>query len=324
MAGTILGIEIGAATIKFAEVRGRTLVRCASYPLPDNLVRDGMITSPDGLVDALKEAKKELNLKNGPCALVIPSRAVIAHQITMPLMSESDVALNLPFEFRDFVGKDSDKYLYDYSVLSIQQPAGKQGGTMELYAAAVENKLMEDYYSWFKKAGFTMKTAVPAEMGWENLIRACDNVPKEVCVVDMGATHTNVSIYKDGHYIMGKEIDIGGSTMDEVIAAEYKLDSRQARNYKELDPDQYLSCCTEVMNDLAVEIMRVVNFYSYHTEGAALRDIYLCGGSVTESLRTAVLKATDLQLHHICRLVPGGVENVATARCAIAAGAAMQ
>ena len=324
MAGTILGIEIGAATIKFAEVRGRTLVRCASYPLPDNLVRDGMITSPDGLVDALKEAKKELNLKNGPCALVIPSRAVIAHQITMPLMSESDVALNLPFEFRDFVGKDSDKYLYDYSVLSIQQPAGKQGGTMELYAAAVENKLMEDYYSWFKKAGFTMKTAVPAEMSWESLIRACDNAPKEVCVVDMGATHTNVSVYKDGHYIMGKEIDIGGSTMDEVIAGEYKLDSRQARNYKELDPDQYLSCCTEVMNDLAVEVMRVVNFYSYHTEGAALRDIYLCGGAVTESLRTAVLKATDLQLHHICRLVPGGVENAATARCAIAAGAAMQ
>ena len=324
MAGTILGIEIGAATIKFAEVRGRTLVRCASYPLPDNLVRDGMITSPDGLVDALKEAKKELNLKNGPCALVIPSRAVIAHQITMPLMGESDVALNLPFEFRDFVGKDSDKYLYDYSVLSIQQPAGKQGGTMELYAAAVENKLMEDYYSWFKKAGFTMKTAVPAEMSWESLIRACDNAPKEVCVVDMGATHTNVSVYKDGHYIMGKEIDIGGSTMDEVIAGEYKLDSRQARNYKELDPDQYLSCCTEVMNDLAVEVMRVVNFYSYHTEGAALRDIYLCGGAVTESLRTAVLKATDLQLHHICRLVPGGVENAATARCAIAAGAAMQ
>ena len=324
MAATILGIEIGAATIKFAEVRGRTLVRCASDPLPDNLVRDGMITSHDGLVDALKEAKKELNLKNGPCALVIPSRAVIAHQITMPLMSESDVALNLPFEFRDFVGKDSDKYLYDYSVLSIQQPAGKQGGTMELYAAAVENKLMEDYYSWFKKAGFTMKTAVPAEMSWESLIRACDNAPKEVCVVDMGATHTNVSVYKDGHYIMGKQIDMGGSTMDEVIAGEYKLDSRQARNYKELDPDQYLSCCTEVMNDLAVEVMRVVNFYSYHTEGAALRDIYLCGGAVTESLRTAVLKATDLQLHHICRLVPGGVENAATARCAIAAGAAMQ
>ena len=49
-----------------------------------------------------------------------------------------------------------------------------------------------------------------------------------------------------------------------------------------------------------------------------------CGGSATENLRTAVLKATDMQLHHICRLVPGGVENSATARSAIAAGAAMQ
>ena len=324
MAGTILGIEIGAATIKFAEVRGKTLVRCASYPLPDNLVHDGLITSPDGLIEVLKQAKKELKLKSGPCALVIPSRAVITHQVTMPLMSEADVALNLPFEFRDFVGKDSDKYLYDYSVQSIQQPAGKQGGSMELYAAAVEAKLMEEYYSWLKKAGFTMKVAIPAEMSWENLIRACKNLPKEVCIVDMGATHTMVTVYKDGHYVMGKDIDIGGGTMDEVIAGEYKLDARQARNYKELDPDQYLPCCTEAMNDLAVEVMRVVNFYSYHTEGAALQDIYLCGGSVTESLRTAVLKATDMQLHHICRLVPGGVENSATARSAIAAGAAMQ
>ena len=324
MAATILGIEIGAATIKFAEVRGNSLVRAASYPLPDNLIRDGMVTSPDGLVDTLKEAKKELGLKNGPCALVIPSQAVIAHQITMPLMSEADVALNLPFEFRDFVGKDSDKYLYDYSVLSIQQPAGKQGGTMELYAAAVENKLMEDYYTWLKKAGFTMKVAIPGEMAWENLIRQSPSEPKEVCVVDMGATHTNVSIYRDGHFVMGKDIDIGGVTLDQVIAGEYRLDARQARNYKEMEPEEYLSCCTDTMNDLAVEVMRVVNFYSYHTEGAALRDIYLCGGSVTEGLRTAVLKATDLQLHHICRLVPGGVENPATARCAIAAGAAMQ
>lgn len=324
MAATILGIEIGAATIKFAEVRGKTLVRSASYPLPDNLVRDGMITSADGLVETLKLAKKELGLKNGPCALVIPSRAVIAHQITMPLMSEADVALNLPFEFRDFIGKDSDKYLYDYTVLSIQEPAGKQGGSMELYAAAVEEKLMEDYYQWFKKAGFTLKTAVPVEMAWENLIRACTELPQEVCVVDMGASRTTVSVYRDGHYMMGKEIDMGGGTMDEVIAGEYKLDTRQARNYKELDPDQYLSCCTEVMNDLAVEVMRVVNFYSYHTEGAALRDIYLCGGSATENLRTAILKATDMQLHHICRLVPGGVENASTARCALAAGAAMQ
>lgn len=324
MAGTILGIEIGAATIKFAEVRGKTLVRCASYPLPDNLVHDGLITSPDGLIEVLKQAKKELKLKAGPCALVIPSRAVITHQVTMPLMSEADVALNLPFEFRDFVGKDSDKYLYDYSVQSIQQPAGKQGGTMELFTAAVESKLMEEYYGWLKKAGFTMKIAVPAEMAWENLIRASGNLPKEVCIVDMGATHTTVGVYKDGHFVMGKDIDMGGGTMDEVIAGEYNLDSRQARNYKEMDPDQYLSCCTEVMNDLAVEVMRVVNFYSYHTGGAALRDIYLCGGAVTESLRTAVLKATDMQLHHCCRLVPGGIENSATARCAIAAGAAMQ
>ena len=55
MAATILGIEIGAATIKFAEVRGKTLVRPASYPLPDNLVRDGMITSADGLVETLEK-----------------------------------------------------------------------------------------------------------------------------------------------------------------------------------------------------------------------------------------------------------------------------
>lgn len=324
MAGTILGIEIGAATIKFAEVRGKRLVRSTFLPLPDNLVRDGLIASPDGFIAVLKEAKKTLGLKSGPCALVIPEQAVIAHPITMPLMSEQDVTLNLPFEFRDFVGKETDKYLFDYSVQSIRQPQGKQGGTMEVYAAAVETKLMEDYYGWFKKAGFTMKTAVPPEMAWENLVRASTGEPREVCVVDMGATHTAVSIYRDGHYVMGKEIDLAGNTLDEVIATEFKLDARQARNYKELDPDQYLSCCTETMNDLAVEIMRVVNFYSYHTEGASLNDIYLCGGSVTEGLRTAVLKATDMQLHHICRLVPGGVEDNATARCALAAGAAMQ
>ena len=73
------------------------------------------------------------------------------------------------------------------------------------------------------------------------------------------------------------------------------------------------------------ELQALYGRYSYGNQSGNLKDLYFCGGSsCIEPLRNTIKKTTDLTMHHICRLVPGGVENSATARSAIAAGAAMQ
>ena len=85
---------------------------------------------------------------------------------------------------------------------------------------------------------------------------------------------------------------------------------------------------TDAYQVLAIEIMKIINFFTYsdNSKGAHLSHLYYCGGSsVIEPLRTAILKATGMTMHHAHRLV--NMEEVVSDQalyCALAAGAAIQ
>ena len=324
MAHRMIGVEIGSSTLKMSVSVGGTIRQMAAEKMPEDLVREGRPTSAAAMVDFLKTTMKRNGIRGGNCAMVLPSQLVIAHHVTMPLMSESELKLNLPFEFRDFVGKDGAKYDYDYSVMGVKD------NVMELYAAAVRKDVVEEYYSIFKKAGLTLKIAIPAEMAWANLIAASQNLPRKVCIVDVGHNSTRVNIFVDGNFVMGKDIEMAGAMLDETIAAEQKVDAYVAHTRKEANMNKVLS--EDVMNDayqaLAIEVMKIVNFYAYtdNSEGGQLEHLYYCGGSsVIEPLRTTLLKATGMTMHHVYRLVnmDDTVSDMAL-YCALAAGAAVQ
>lgn len=322
MSSRIIGVEFGNDTLKLAVVDGGKVTAMAVERLPDGLMREGRVTAPAAMVQFLKEMCSKHGIRRGNCALVLPREAIIARKTSMPVMGEAELKLNLPFEFRDFVGKESGKYSYDYAV------TGVKDNVMELYAAAARNEIVEEYEDILRKAGMKLKAAMPAEMAWLNLIRKCTNEPKQLCIVDVGAFGTHVSIFADGQFEMGKDIDIGGAALDGVIAAAETVDPFVARTHKEADMNgvQTLPGCADLYGELSIAIMRILNFYVSSTPGGnQLQDVYFCGGGANiEALRTAVIKRTDFTAHHIRRLLEGDVENDAVTFCALAAGAAMQ
>lgn len=328
MGTKMIGVEIGSDTAKLVVCSGGQLQTMAVERLPDNLVREGRVTAPEAMSNFLKDMRRQYRLPGGPAALVLPPQAVIAHVVSLPLMSAQELALNLPFEFRDFVGQEGGKYHYDYAVMHTVPGEANAPGKLELFAAAVKKSLIDEYYAMLHRAGLTLKIAVPAEMAWLNLVRLASREPKELCIVDIGHTSTHVYIYANGRFIMGKGIEIGGQMLDEVIASEAKVDSHVARTYKESNMNNVLALegCSSVYNSLAVEIMKAVNFYGYDTPNSNLQDIYYCGGtSLVEPLRLSILKNMGLTLHHISRLVPGADETDDDVLfCGLAAGAAVQ
>ena len=324
MAHRMIGVEIGSNTMKMAVSIGGVIKQMAVEKMPEDLVREGRPTSAAAMTDFIKTMLKNNGIRGGSAALVLPSQVVIAHHVSMPLMSETELKLNLPFEFRDFVGKDGAKYDYDYSVVGVND------GVMDLYAAAVRKDVVEEFYSIFKKAGLTLKIAIPAEMAWLNLISQGKNLPNKLCLVDVGHNSTRVNIFVNGNFVMGKDIEMAGALIDETIAADQKVDAYVARTRKEANMNKILSA--EFVNDayqaLAIEVMKIVNYYSYTdtAEGGRLEHLYYCGGSsVIEPLRTALLKATGMTLHHVYRMVnmDETVSDMAL-YCALAAGAAVQ
>ena len=324
MASRMIGVEFGSNTMKMAVCDGTKVKKMAFARMPEDLVREGRVTSPAAMTEFLKNMMKENGIRSGNCAMVLPSSLVIGHHVTMPAMSESELKLNLPFEFRDFVGKDGAKFDYDYSLIDIKD------NVMELYAAAVRKDVVEQYYSIFKKAGLTLKIATPAEMAWRNLVDNTANLPKKLCIVDVGHNTTRVNIFVNGSFVMGKDIDMAGALIDQTIADSQQIDAYAARTRKEANMNNIIS--SDLLNDayqtLAIEVMKIVNFFNYSdtTEGGPLQPLYYCGGSaVLEPLRTRLLKATNMTMHHVHRMVNlDGASADQALYCALAAGAGIQ
>ena len=317
------GFEIGSDSIKLAACVDGEVKAMGVRRLPEGLMESGRVTAPSTMVQIIKDLCSEAGIRGGTCSLVLPRDLVIARKIAMPVVGESELLLNLPFEFRDFVGKDMNKYDYDYCVVSVR------GNMMELFAAAVEKEAVEAYYSIFRKAGLKLKAAMPAEMAWLNLIRSSPSEPAKVCVIDVGHTRTRVDIFSDGGFEMGRDIDIGGQSFDRAIADAQGIDLRTARAHKEENLDNVLSSdyCTDLFSELSVEVMKIVNFYRASTvDGFHLQDLYFSGGSSDiGSLRNAILKRTDMNIHHIRRFTKAkGIPDDVVMYCALAAGAGLQ
>jgi len=323
MAQKIIGIDIGSDNLKLAVCAGGIVKKAAVARFPEDLIMEGKVTSVPALVDFLKTTMKSNHITPGPCAMVIPSQMVISHRFTTPPVSDSELRMNLPFEFKDFIGKDEGDYLYDYSITDANDHE------LSVYACAVRKSVMDEFFNTFKKAGLTLKIACPVEMAWLNLIRRKPELPSKLCIVDIGHSSTRVSIFADGKFVMGKNIEKGGALFDETIVSTHNLDRYEARARKETNTDNVLaeSACQESYQDLTVEIMKVLNFYAYSdTSEGGLKHLYYCGGSSRIApLLATMLKGTEIEQYHISQLLDMGELSADLAlQCALAAGAAQQ
>jgi len=324
MSKTMIGIEIGAETLKLAQVKNGKIVRMAVERMPEHLVSEGRITAPATMAKFIKTAMQNNNIRGKACSFVLPPQMVVSQQLTLPMMTRDELEINLPYEFKDYVGRNTDDYIFDYIVTGIHD------NVMDLYAAAVRVDYMEEFFGIFKKAGLTLKMAMPAEMAWLNVLRNAKKCPDSLCIVDIGHEKTRINIYRDGQFVMGKDIEFAGQVFDETIAMDQQIDSYAARTRKEANHNdvQNLESLKQSYGAVVMEIMKIMTFYSYSNgmERESVKDMYLCGGSANiEMLRNAIVRATDMEPHNISKLLNVSAEQTAEAmRCGLAAGSAMQ
>lgn len=328
MAKRMIGIEIGSESLKMAEFNGRKVKKLAVERMPQNMVRDGRPADINAMAAFIKGMRKAYGIRGGDCALVLPPNSVITNNLILPPMGENEVMNTLPFEFKDYITGSADRWMFDFVLANTEKDDKGNVKNMDIFAAAVPTALMEDYYTILKKAGFSLKAAMPVEMAWLNLIRGRKELPRELCILDLGHKHTDMYIFADGRYVIGKIIDLGGEQMDEIVADIMNCDVHTARLHQDENTDNVLSSrpVLEAFSRTAVDVMRTVNFYNYDGPDRNLQDIYLCGGGAfVAGLRTAILKSTDMQLHNMEAILPDvNANRLLLGKCALAAGAAIQ
>jgi type IV pilus assembly protein PilM len=284
--------------------KGRILIS----RLPENLV-DGMeIVSPEFLSQFLKKMKKEGGFSGKACALILPEFSTFFRSLEMPPVSEKQLKLNLPYEFKDFVGNESINYNYDYAVEGYVKDEDGRVTAISLLAAATSKITIKEYENLLYRAGFRIKVALPREMALLNLVRSA--VKKDALgdrtfvIIDIGFSSTRVYILQGEELRAAKTIEMGGNDVDRVIADYYNIDAYVAASYRETDHEGILESdvCKAVYNRISLEVMKAINFYKYENQQSEFEDCFICGVcSDTEALVNNVLayvrlKRADLDL----------------------------
>ena len=332
MSNTYLGLDIGMNAMKLAVVKGGRVQNLCVSVLPDHLVQDGHITSPDALAEELRSVLRKERISTKKCALVLSPEAAFVRRITVPQMTVEQLNVNLPYEFHDYIQKDKDLYFYDYAVVGTAEGGEGKSGTLELLAAAAPKEVIADCRVMLRKAGLKLAVAVPEYLTYRNLISAYernhpDDHPREYCLVDMGHSAIRIHMYRNGVYETSRVIEYGGISLAALIADSTSVDLHVAADYmvSNYQGVQELPACRELYAKIAVEILRAVNFYGFNTLDSDLQDVYFGGGlAKVSTLMETIRDNLSLNIHSLEELLPSGSNPDFAVLCPAAVGAALE
>ena len=323
----ILGIDIGYDQLKLALVSGGEVIGTASAAMPENLMVEGRITSRETMSELIRTTMKENRLKANHAAIVLPNEAVYIKNVSLPQMTADQLAYNLPFEFNDYITGEIRDYVFDYAVLPDEEDGkgegqedfpeteggGESGKKMNLMAVGAQRSVLEDAQAILRKAGLRMKIAAPAICAYISLIRAGRDrlyqIAEEFGILDLGYEAIRLYMFKGDRHVATRVLEIGLATLDDVIADAFGVDVHLAHTYLMTNYENCLEReeCLNAYENIAVELMRAVNFYRFSNPDSTLSDLWICGGgAVISPLTNAIGEMLDMELHPAEELVPDG------------------
>ena len=331
MGKTVLAFDIGESNLKIAQ-QGRNGIEIHSVQMPDNLIQDGIIQMPHMMTDFLKNLKKEYSLPKGQCGIVVPEELVVCRSLTLPAMTEKQLEVNLPFEFSDYISGEPQKYVYDYAVQEMICNDEGEPVEMRLTGAVMSKESVTNYVNIFKNAGFALRTLIPQEISLSNVMKTAleegrISEEKEYCIVNLGHRSTHVYIFKGAEMLVFRNIHMGGKMVDEAIAENRNVDIYVARTHKNKNYNgvQAAEFVQEAYGRIAVEVMKVINFYRFNNRESSLENIYFMGGgSNIPALCDSVSEINDLQKKSMRELLPGSLAEDADMIGVFALGVLLQ
>lgn len=322
MAKTVLGVDIGHDQLKLALVRGNRVLKTASASMPENLLRQGRVASRETMGELIRATMKSGGVHASRAAFSLPNEVVFVKNVDMPPMSVDQLEYNLPFEFNDYITGELRDYVFDYAVVSDPQDKNAEGegegaeegsGTMELMAVGTLRAVLEDAKELLRKAGLKLVLSAPAISAYIALIRAqreaLSDIADEYCVLDLGYEAIRMYMFRGDRHVATRALEIGMSNLDNVLADAYGVDVHLAHTYlmSNFEDCQRREECMNAYSNIAVELMRALNFYRFSNPNSALEHMWLCGGgAVIEPLGETIGEMLSIELHPATELVPGG------------------
>jgi len=320
----LVGLDIGDSSIKVVELkelskgRGWNVAKLGSEPLSSEAIVDGAIMDSQLVSDTVQRLFERMKIGSStPVATALSGHSVIVKRISLPIMSEGELAESIRWEAEQYIPFDIEDVNLDYKILEGSSLAGD--GNMDVLLAAAKKEKINDYVAVVDQAGLSVATVDIAAFAIQNAFEAnYDFEPSQViALVDIGAAVSCISVLFGGTSVYWRDISIGGNQYTDAIQKELNLSADEAEQVKrgeEIDGIPYervLPILSAVNEDVGTEIQKTLDFFKQiSATDQPLDRLYLSGGAsqvvqITEALGERLDSQVEL-LNPFRKITSGG------------------
>ena len=237
--GPTVGLDIGSHTIKVAEIapgRGGVVVRAlGAAPTPAGAMENNVVVDAQLLGSAVKNLLKTAGISSrSSVSSVSGQSALVVRVIEVPRMSDSELAETMKWEVERHVPFAANEVIMDFQ--PIERPdTPPDSQNMEVLLAVAQQDMIDRHVEMLMAAGLK-----PAAIDVEPLAAARSLVDlgpdphgqKTIAVVNIGATNTDIGIFRDGILAFPRTLPLAGDSLTRAIAQQMGVPDEQAEELK--------------------------------------------------------------------------------------------
>jgi type IV pilus assembly protein PilM len=220
-AGQLVGVDIGSSAIKAVELKEaggtRTVLAFATEPVPRGAIIDGTIEDAAAIAEAMRRLFDRHRIRTRDVAAAITGSGVFVKRITLPVMSEVELAASIGWEVEQHIPLELDEVHFDY------QPVDAAAGaadTMEILLVAARKEKVAQYADVISKAGKRPAIVDVTAFALQNAYEANYEIDPNaiVALVDAGASTITAHILRGDRLLFTRDITASGDVTVDIAA----------------------------------------------------------------------------------------------------------
>ncbi len=287
---SIVGLDIGSSAVKAVELKstgkGFKVAAIASEPIPPDSIVDGAVIDGGAVAEAIRRLFTSAQFKSREVAASLSGSAVIVKKISVPVMTEAELAESIYWEAEQYIPFDIQDVHLDYQVLEAAPGAENRGGTMEVLLVAAKKDKIADFTNVITQAGRQTVVVDVDAFALQNAYEANYGAGDEVAVLlNAGASAININIVSRGQSLFTRDISLGGNAYTEAVQRELGLPFDAAEAAKKGLPvegctfDDVRPVLQAVTENVLLEMQKTFDFYKATAGSDRIDRVVLSGGA---------------------------------------------
>jgi type IV pilus assembly protein PilM len=288
-AKSLVGLDIGSSAVKAVELKpaGKAYKVSAfgTEPVPPDSIVDGAIIDGGVVAEAIRKLFGGRGIKTKDVAASLSGNAVIVKKITLPVMTESELAESIYWEAEQYIPFDIQDVNLDYQILDKGADGAK--GTMEVLLVAAKKEKIADYTGVIAQAGRSAVVVDVDAFALQNAYEINYGIEPGAIVVllNAGASATNINILNGDQSVFTRDITIGGNAYTEALQRELNLPFDLADQLKRgvsvdgVTFEDARPVLRAVSENVMLEIQKTFDFFKATAASDRIDRIMLSGGA---------------------------------------------